>query len=99
MMGLKAANDLLDLAPNDSYLVDSYADWMRYFTVLGRKIQWILDKELDYSDEAVQQSIESLVTDIRNDECFVNDSAYTSSWIHDFTAFLETNHSGDVNQT
>ena len=58
-----------------------------------------MDKDLDYSDDAVMEEIDNLVVSVRNDDCFLNDSAYTWSWIHDYTAYLEANYPGDVNQS
>ena len=63
-------------------------------------VQFILDKALDYSDSTVLTEIDNLVESVRNNDCFLNDSSYTSSWIHKYNQYLATNYNGtDINQT
>merc|ERR1740123_1516073 len=59
-----------------------------------------MNKELDYSDDSVFTYIDDLVQSARNDDCFLNKTTYTNSWIHDYSDWLSTNYSGvGVNQS
>ena len=81
---LEAYQNTEDLAPNDSYLRIMYAAQNRYFNTLGVPMQFIMDKALDYSDEDIVEQIEMMVINIRNDESFINNSDYTTSWIYSY---------------
>ena len=96
IIDLHAFQDPVDLAPKDSYLVPVYAAFDRYFDVVGPATQFIMNKPLDYSDPEVFDEIERMVVDIRNDECFINDSSYTISWIHKYKEYLENNYDIDL---
>merc|ERR1719334_1692877 len=60
IVGLEASQDPIDLAPNDSYLVDYYETFERYFDTIGQAVRFIFDKELDYSDSSVVDNIDNL---------------------------------------
>ena len=87
------------MVPTDSYYKDMYTQKGRYFDVIGLSVQFVIDKELVYSDNAVQTEIESLMESIWSDECFINESSWTTSWILDYNNYLDVNYGGDVNQS
>ena len=88
-----------DLVPINSYYTDFYAAKIRYFNVIGWPIQWIIDKDIDYSDDEVMEEIDNLMDRIWSDECFLNESSWTSSWIQDYSDYLQVNYGGHVNQS
>ena len=96
ILDLHAYQDPVDLAPKDSYLVPIYDAFETYFDVIGPTVQWNIDKSLDYSDPEVYDEIQRMIQDIRNDECFMNSSDYTSSWINDYNDYLEANYPSDI---
>ena len=96
ILDLHAYTDPVELAPNDSYLFAMYDAWEKYFDVIGPPIQFIMDKPLDYSDPDVFAEIEKMVIDIRNDECFLNDSDFTESWVHSYYEYIDNNYPSDI---
>eukprot|EP01084_Bolivina_argentea_P160138 278870_1 len=96
ILRLHAYQDPVDLAPRDSYLAPTYETLERYFDVIGPRVQFVMDKKLDYSDSDVIDYIYNMVFDIRNDECFINNTAYTSSWIHGYIDYLDVHYPNDM---
>ncbi len=68
---------------------------------IGQPVQIIFDKHLDYSNENIFNRINSLVIELRKDECFESEIYLTSSWIHSFRFYLENNYGNinDINST
>ena len=95
ILQLEAYQNPEDLAPTDSYLRAAYESTERYFNSIGAPVQFIMDKPLDYSDPVIIDNINEMVKTIRNDECFLNDSAFTTSWIHSYVEYLRTNYPGN----
>ena len=88
VLQLTAYQNPEDLAPNDSYLRNVYDSYERYFNSIGASIEFILDKSLDYNDIDTIYNVNNMINTIRNDECFLNDSAYTTSWLTAYNQYL-----------
>jgi len=97
--GLETSQDSRDLAPNDSYLLPFYDSLERYFDTIGQSVQFVLDKPLDYSDSAVRDEVDAMIDDIRADECFLDNAAFTSSWLSSYVAYLGENQYTQINQS
>ena len=85
--------------PMDSYLRDVFEANDRYFNVIGTSTEWVIDEEVDYSNDTVMAEIGNLMNTILSDECFVNESSWTSSWIQEYSDYLDVHYGGNVNQT
>ena len=87
------------LVPKDSYLLDVYEANDRYFNVIGSPVQWMIDEDLDYSNNTVVKEIGNLMNSIWSDECFVTESSWTSSWIQEYSDYLDIHYGDDINQS
>ncbi len=62
-------------------------------------LQFILDTPLDYSDAAVVDEIARLVDTARDDECFLEETVFTRSWIEDFSLYINSSYDNTLNDS
>lgn len=67
--------------------------------VFALTLQFILDTPLEYSEAAVVDEIARLVDTVRADECFLEPTVFTRSWIEDYTLYINASYDGTLNDS